>query len=146
MKYLGKIIPAFLIGIGIGRIIEIIISLFVGEIVIGVPSFVAMRNPLFVITIEAILYGGFGVIGVLASFLYDSKKTSLLKATSAHLCLLLIYYVFVGLYLRWFLNTIDIMKSVAIYLVIYFIIWTTIYFLEKKKIEEINKELTKNNN
>ena len=46
MKYLKNLLASFLIGVGIGSIIEIFISLAIGEITLGVPEFLNGQDSL----------------------------------------------------------------------------------------------------
>ena len=116
MKYLKNLLASFLIGVGIGSIIEIFISLAIGEITLGVPAFLNGQDSLLKARIiEIILYGGFGIV----SFIGDKiiKEDNLLKASLIHFSILAIYFV-----------------------IIYLIIWALIYFSTKSEIEKLNKK------
>ena len=92
MKYLKNLLASFLIGVGIGSIIEIFISLAIGEITLGVPEFLNGQDSLLrARIIEIILYGGFGIV----SFIGDKiiKEDNLLKASLLHFSILAIYFV-----------------------------------------------------
>ena len=40
MKNLGKFINLFLVGVGIGTLVEVFISIFIGQITVGVPFYI----------------------------------------------------------------------------------------------------------
>lgn len=141
MKNLKILLVGFLMGVGIGNIVEMILSLYYGTYIMATPQFLAQHNSLvFVKTIQTLLYGGFGIVGSLGAYFYNNEKSSRLFATCFHLSSLLIYFIAVGIYLKWFeLNV--IIFPILLFIIIYFIIWSIIYFTEKRKIEELNKKI-----
>ncbi|WP_019132192.1 DUF3021 family protein [Peptoniphilus obesi] len=142
MKKIGNLLVSFLIGVGIGSLVELIVSFFIGKITIGVPEYVmSQTSPVLAHFKSLMLYGGYGIVGTLSGSFYDKEKTSLLAATVINLASLLIYHSFVGLYLKWFnLNT--LIQALIVFTINFFIIWSIIYFFEKKNIEKINKKLS----
>lgn len=146
MKTLRKIIPAFVLGVGIGSLIECLFSLIYGQVFIGTPAFMASHpSPVFVKIIQTLLYGGFGLVSLLGEQFFPKKNNkSLFKATSIHFLLIFSYFVATGFYLRWFPNTPSIFISLGLFILIYLVIWTLIYRTEKRKIDEMNRALEKN--
>lgn len=139
MKDLKNLLKSFLIGIGIGNIIEIAISLLLGKLIIGVPEFLNGQDSLLKARIiELILYGGFGI----TSFIGDKiiKEDNLLKASLIHFSILAIYFVIVGLYLKWLPDIKTALLSLIFFILIYLIIWLIIYFSTKSEIEKLNKK------
>ncbi|WP_071027463.1 DUF3021 domain-containing protein [Peptoniphilus raoultii] len=142
MKILKNLLISFLIGVGIGSLVELSISYLLGEIIVGVPNFFeGQSNLVNARAIELVLYGGFGLVGALGRILYDIDKFSLLAATSLHLLLLLIYYSFVGFYLCWFSNFKELFFSNLLFILIFLVIWSGFYFYNKRRIEKINKDI-----
>lgn len=142
MKKLGNLLVSFLIGVGIGSLVELIVSFFIGKITIGVPEYVmSQSSPVLAHFKSLMLYGGYGIVGNIAESFYDKEKTSLLAATVINLAGLLIYHSFVGLYLKWF-NLNSLIQALIVFTINFFIIWSIIYFFEKKNIEKINKKLS----
>ncbi|MDU5373818.1 DUF3021 domain-containing protein [Anaerococcus vaginalis] len=139
MEDLKNLLKSFLIGVGIGSIIEIFISLAIGEITLGVPEFLNGQNSILQARIiELILYGGFGII----SFIGDKiiKEDNLLKASLIHFSILAIYFIIVGFYLKWLPNIQTAISSLIFFVIIYLIIWALIYFSTKSEIEKLNKK------
>ncbi len=139
MKNLKNLLKSFLIGVGIGSIIEIFISLAIGEITLGVPEFLNGQSSILQARIiELILYGGFGII----SFIGDKiiKEDNLLKASLIHFSILAIYFIIVGFYLKWLPNIQYAISSLIFFVIIYLIIWALIYFSTKSEIEKLNKK------
>ncbi|WP_195217385.1 DUF3021 domain-containing protein [Anaerococcus vaginalis] len=139
MEDLKNLLKSFLIGVGIGSIIEIFISLAIGEITLGVPEFLNGQSSILQARIiELILYGGFGII----SFIGDKiiKEDNLLKASLIHFSILAIYFIIVGFYLKWLPNIQYAISSLIFFVIIYLIIWALIYFSTKSEIEKLNKK------
>lgn len=139
MEDLKNLLKSFLIGVGIGSIIEIFISLAIGEITLGVPEFLNGQDSLLKARIiEIILYGGFGIV----SFIGDKiiKEDNLLKASLIHFTILAIYFIIVGFYLKWLPNIQTAISSLIFFVITYLIIWALIYFSTKSEIEKLNKK------
>lgn len=139
MKDLKNLLKSFLIGVGIGSIIEIFISLAIGEITLGVPEFLNGQESLLKARIiEIILYGGFGIVAFIGSKII--KEDHLLKASLTHFTILAIYFIIVGFYLKWLPNIQTAISSLIFFVIIYLIIWALIYFSTKSEIEKLNKK------
>ena len=69
------------------------------------------------------------------------RKGSFYLMQGLHFLILLIYFVFVGFYLRWFTDPTSALYSVLSFAAIYFIIWIAIYFKEKRMLEKMNRQL-----
>lgn len=141
MKKHRALVSSFLIGIGIGTIIECIISLIVGQMVVGVPRFVESHNPVFVKIVQTILYGGFGIVGNLGAMVYDNKKISLFAQLTIHMLILLIYFSFVSFYLHWVNSLQSYLFNIVVFIIVYLLIWTGIYYTQKRKIAAINAKI-----
>lgn len=133
---------SFLIGVGIGSLIEAIISIFLHINIVGVSSFVESVPSGYAKIIQCILYGGFGIVGLLTSKIYKLKIHLALKTILQFMCLI-IYFLIVGTYLRW-TSTRNLLFSLIIFVVIYLVIWTLIYIERKKEVDMINMNLKKN--
>lgn len=133
---------SFLIGVGIGSLVEAIISIFLHINIVGVSSFVESVPSGYAKIIQCILYGGFGIVGLLTSKIYKLKIHLALKTILQFMCLI-IYFWIVGTYLRW-TSTRNLLFSLIIFVVIYLVIWTLIYIERKKEVDMINMNLKKN--
>lgn len=137
-----KYIDSFLIGVGIGSLVEAIISIFLHINIVGVSSFVESVPSGYAKIIQCILYGGFGIVGLLTSKIYKLKIHLALKTILQFMCLI-IYFLIVGTYLRW-TSTRNLLFSLIIFVIIYLVIWTLIYIERKKEVDMINMNLKKN--
>ena len=133
---------SFLIGVGIGSLVEAIISIFLHINIVGVSSFVESVPSGYAKIIQCILYGGFGIVGLLTSKIYKLKIHLALKTILQFMCLI-IYFLIVGTYLRW-TSTRNLLFSLIIFFVIYLVIWVLIYIERKKEVDMINMSLKKN--
>lgn len=139
MKDLKKLFRSILVGIGIGNIIEIFISLAIGKLTLGVPEFLNGQDSLLKARIiELILYGSFGIVSFIGSKII--KEDNLLKGSLLHFLLVSIYFVIVGFYLRWLPDIKTALLSLIFFIIIYLIIWSLIYFSTKAEIEKLNKK------
>ncbi|WP_058989768.1 DUF3021 family protein [Anaerococcus rubeinfantis] len=139
MKDLKKLFRSILVGIGIGNIIEIFISLAIGKLTLGVPEFLNGQDSLLKARIiELILYGSFGIMSFIGSKII--KEDNLLKGSLLHFLLVAIYFVIVGFYLRWLPDIKTALLSLIFFIIIYLIIWSLIYFSTKAEIEKLNKK------
>ena len=139
MKDLKKLFRSILVGIGIGNIIEIFISLAIGKLTLGVPEFLNGQDSLLKARIiELILYGSFGIMSFIGSKII--KEDNLLRASLLHFLLVAIYFVIVGFYLRWLPDIKTALLSLIFFIIIYLIIWSLIYFSTKAEIEKLNKK------
>lgn len=140
MKDLTKLLRSFLIGIGIGSIIEIILSLIAGELILGVPEFLKGQDSMLKARIiELFLYGGFGIISFIGNKIINGDN--LLRASILHFLILTIYFILVGFYLKWLPDIITALISLIFFILIYLIIWSVIYFSTKSEIEKLNEKL-----
>lgn len=139
MKDLKKLLRSFLLGIGVGNIIEIFISLAIGKLTFGVPEFLNGQDSLLKARIiELILYGSFGIISFIGNKII--KEDNLLKGSLLHFSILAIYFVIVGFYLKWLPDIKIVLLSLVFFILIYLIIWSIIYFSTKSEIEKLNEK------
>lgn len=141
MKKVNNYFKNFLIGIAIGNLVELFISIMIGKLTIGAPSFVNNQSsPLVAKIIQTVLYGGFGIIGLMGK---NMKSENILKSTLAHITVFTIYFLIVGYYLKWYQSLTTLLIALFIWLAIYLIIWLAFYLQAKKEVDKINRELNK---
>ena len=141
MKTLRNAFFSFLGGVGIGALIEAFISIALGVNIVGVPDFVDTVTPGYAKIIQCFCYGGFGLVSYLCGEFCKSKKGAFYLMHGLHFFILLVYFVFVGFYLKWFTDPTSALYSVLSFAAIYFIIWIAIYFKEKRMVEKMNRQL-----
>lgn len=145
-KTIKELLYAFLVGVGIGTLTECAFSILTGQMIVGIPSFIASHDPVFVKLIQTLLYGGFGVVGVGAVKLFEYVfKGKIFLLLTLHILTLLAYFSLVGWYLEWFRFNTRYLFSLLIFIVIYLCVWAAIYFSERKRIQQINEKISLRN-
>lgn len=141
MEKIKNLLIGFLVGVGIGALIEAILSMIIKENIVGVPEFVASHTVGYAKIIQCLVYGGFGLVSVLMKGIFKNKNRATYLNQTIHFCTMLVYFIFAGLYLKWFNYDFSIVISVTIFVGIYLLIVYISYFYEKNMIKKINKKL-----
>ena len=139
MKKIKDLLVGFLAGVGIGALIEAVLSMIIKENIVGVSEFVASHGLGYAKIIQCLVYGGFGL--VLMGEIFKNKNRATYLNQSIHFCAMLIYFIFAGLYLRWFNYDFSIVISITIFVGIYLLISLAFYLYEKNMIGKINNKL-----
>lgn len=141
MKKIKNLLRSFLVGIAIGNIIEIFISLLIGDVIFGMDDFIeSFSSPVYARLIANIVYGGFGLVSYLSDKLIKSDKFVI--ANIGHFLSLTAYFIIAGLYLRWF-SSLNAILAIGFFILIYAIIWILTFFINKKEIDRINEKINK---
>ena len=141
MEKLKNLLIGFLAGVGIGALIEAILSMIIKENIVGVPEFVASHGLGYAKIIQCLVYGGFGLVSVLMGAIFKNKNRAAYLNQTIHFCAVLIYFIFAGLYLRWFNYDLSIVTSSILFVGIYLLISYISYLYEKNMINKINNKL-----
>lgn len=141
MKNIGRIIKSFMIGIGIGALIEAIISLCIGKNIVGVPEFVESLKPGSAKIVQCMVYGGFGLVPELFSIILKLKENHTVSKQIIHFAVLIIYFIFAEHYLKWYDGRKALIYSLIIFVMIYLVISFIYYLLAKKTIDDVNRKL-----
>ncbi len=136
-RFLVNFIIRFFIGAALGVFINQIIFLLIAKNICG--DFMINFNLLLKQFLASCIVGG---VSSGLSTIYDFENISLLAKTLVHFSVFILVYLLVGSYVGWFsINIGTILGSIAIY----FGIWIIFYFIEKKRIQEINRSLKSKN-
>ena len=141
MKKFKDLLVGFLAGVGIGALIEAILSILIKENIVGVSDFVASQAPGYAKIIQCLVYGGFGLVSVLMGAIFKNKNRASYLNQTIHFCAMLVYFIFAGLYLRWFNDDFSIVISAIFFVCIYLLISYIFYLYEKNMINKINNKL-----
>ena len=141
MKKIKDLLVGFLAGVGIGALIEAVLSMIIKENIVGVSEFVASHGLGYAKIIQCLVYGGFGLVSVLMGEIFKNKNRATYLNQSIHFCAMLIYFIFAGLYLRWFNYDYSIVISTIYFVGIYLLISYIFYLYEKNMIKKINNKL-----
>ena len=141
MEKIKNLLVGFLAGVGIGALIEAVLSMIIKENIVGVSEFVASHAVGYAKIIQCLVYGGFGLVSVLMGGIFKNKNRATYLNQSIHFCAMLVYFIFAGLYLKWFNYDFTIVISAIFFVGIYLLISFAFYISEKNMIEKINKKL-----
>lgn len=141
MKKIKDLLVGFLAGVGIGALIEAVLSMIIKENIVGVSEFVASHGLGYAKIIQCLVYGGFGLVSVLMGEIFKNKNRASYLNQTIHFCVMLIYFIFAGLYLRWFNDVFSIVISAIFFVGIYLLISYIFYLYEKNMIKKINNKL-----
>lgn len=143
-KILFRSFFGLLAGIALGQIIIIVISIIKGNgDIVVVPELVRdWGNELYATIFQTSSMGMLGATLGAISIIWDIEKWNLLTQTVLHFILFAIPFHVVALSLHWIPQTIKgIAVSIAVFVVIYILLWSFNYFQLKLKISKINKKL-----
>lgn len=141
MKKIKDLLVGFLAGVGIGALIEAVLSMIIKENIVGVSEFVASHGLGYAKIIQCLVYGGFGLVSVLMGEIFKNKNRATYLNQSIHFCAMFVYFIFAGLYLKWFNYDFSFVISVTIFVGMYLLIAYIFYLYEKNMIKKINKKL-----
>lgn len=141
MKKIKDLLVGFLTGVGIGALIEAVVSMIIKVNIVGIPEFVASHAVGYAKIIQCLVYGGFGLVSVLMVAIFKNENRATYLNQSIHFCAMLVYFIFAGLYLRWFDDGFTIAIAAIFFVGIYLLISFAFYIHEKNMIEKINKKL-----
>ena len=111
------------------------------ENIVGVPEFVVSHAVGYAKIIQCLVYGGFGLVSALMEAIFKNKNRATYLNQTIHFFAMLIYFIFAGLYLRWFNYDFSIVISATFFVGIYLLIAYIAYLYEKNMIKKINKKL-----
>lgn len=141
MKKFKNLLVGFLAGVGIGALIEAILSMIFKENIVGVSGFVDSHAVGYAKIIQCLVYGGFGLVSVLMGEIFKNKNRAFYLNQSLHFFAMFIYFIFAGLYLRWFSYNFTLVISSIFFLGVYLLIAYAFYLSEKNTIKKINNKL-----
>ena len=98
MKNIKNLLIQFLVGVGIGGIIEAIASLYLGFDFVGYPEFISSVSPGTGRIIQVLIYGGFGIIPELSSIILKLREEYSGRKQIVHFLILISYFIFAGIY------------------------------------------------
>ena len=135
------------IGLAIGTIITIIISLSVGDgtFYAVVPSLITdMGSEINAVMLQTALAMLYGAAWAGASVVWDAEGWSLLKMTLVHLAIASVATFPVAYFARWMPHTLSgVLLYIGIFLFVYAGIWVSQYTAMKKRVQQMNEKIQK---
>ncbi|EEI20715.1 hypothetical protein G8J22_00199 [Lentilactobacillus hilgardii] len=146
-KVINQIMIGIVVGTFVGMILSLIFSALNGatQYYPSSPAFVSHFNGSLTATaVSVVIWSLIGTIFSLSSMIFSNTDWSIAKMTIIHL--LITYFGFLPLAILsgWFpLSSPQIVSFTIIFLVVYFIIYTTMRRIAKREVEAINDQLRK---
>ncbi|MGM0885028.1 MAG: DUF3021 domain-containing protein [Bacillota bacterium] len=141
IKLLSRALGGFAFGVFVGQVVQIIISLSLGEgkFMPVIPDFRSLfESEITAVIVQMMLTGFIGVAYATSSVVFDIAKWSLLKQYVVHFCITAIVWVPI-VTICWMPKTYMSFLILGVnFLGTYLITWFIQYTISKKDIQEIN--------
>jgi hypothetical protein len=135
------------LGLAIGTVITIIISLTVGDGVYYavVPELIQdCGSEINAVVFQSVLSLIYGAAWAGASVIWENERWSILKQTVIHLIICSAATFPIAYFARWMPHNLNgVLLYFGIFVAIYIVIWFSQYSSMKKKVQQINERLNK---
>ena len=135
----------FPLGIAMGYIITILISLVAGDgnyYPVAPELIDVFRNEINAVVFQTVLCGILGVSFSASSIIWEMEHWSIAKQTGIHLMITSCVMLPIAYFAHWVERTLlGFMLYYAVFLVVFFIIWLIQYVIWKNKIRDINRKV-----
>ena len=149
-KLIGRGVIGFPVGIAIGYVITVIISICIGDGFFHPvnPELVnKMGSELNAILIQTGLSGIMGTGFAMASVIWEIDSWSLAKQSGIYFAIVCVTLFPIAYITNWMKhNAIGILSYVGIFVAIFVITWLVQYFVWKRKVKRMNDGVRKSNN
>ena len=139
----------FPLGIAIGFIITVIISICVGDGLFypATPELIeTMGNELSAVVIQTVLCGIMGTGFAMASVIWEIDSWSLAKQSGIYFAIACVVMFPIAYVTNWMKHSaVGILSYVGIFVVIFIFVWVIQYFAWKSKIKKMNDGVKNNN-
>lgn len=137
----------FPLGVTIGYVITILVSLGVGDgryYAVNEPLIAFAGGELNAVMLQALLGGILGMGYAMASVVWDIDSWSLARKTAVYLvigCVLLFPISYIA---HWMpRNVVGVLVYVGIFVVIFVVVWLAQYMIYKRQVNEMNSKLSR---
>ena len=145
IKIITRMIPGFFIGIAIGQIICVLISLIngSGEFIICTPEFIDMiGNEAAAGAVQTLLCGIMGSGFASASVIWETDSLSIAAQTGICFGIYAVSILPIAYFTNWMEHSaVGIISYIGIFAATFIIVWIAQYLAWKKKIKAINQKL-----
>ncbi|MGN0651141.1 MAG: DUF3021 domain-containing protein [Oscillospiraceae bacterium] len=144
-KVFERTVPGFFIGIAIGQIISVLISLIEGsgEFLICVPEFTELiGNEAAAAAIQTLLCGVMGIGYAAASLIWESEKLNIAAQTGICFGIYAVTLLPIAYFTNWMEHSLlGVLGYIGIFAASFVVVWLNQYFLLKRKIKAINAKM-----
>ena len=146
-KLIGRGVIGFPVGIAIGYVITVIISICIGDGFFHPvnPELVnKMGSELNAILIQTGLSGIMGTGFAMASVIWEIDSWSLAKQSGIYFMIISVIMLPIAYFTNWMKHTaLGVLSYVAIFVAIFVVVWLSQYLLWKRKIKQMNTLVNK---
>lgn len=143
----ARLLIGFPIGIAIGNIITVIISIFWGggSYIVCTEEFIGLiGNEAAAAAVQTLLCGIMGVGFAAASFIWEADSISLLKQTVSCFLIYLIIMFPIAYFANWMHHSvIGVIIYIAVFAAIFALVWVIQFLIWKSKVKKMNEMLKK---
>ncbi|MGN1137275.1 MAG: DUF3021 domain-containing protein [Oscillospiraceae bacterium] len=144
-KIIARMINGFFIGIAIGQIISVLISLIAGkgDFIICAPEFTAfIGNEASAGAVQTLLCGIMGAGFAAASLIWENEELNIAVQSGICFAIYAVSLLPIAYFTNWMEHTLSgVLSYIGIYLAIYVIVWIARYLSIKRKIKAINSRM-----
>ena len=149
-KMIQRGLLGFPLGIAIGFVITVIISMCIGDgsfYPVNPELVDTMKNELNAVILQTILCGILGTGFAMASVIWEIDSWSLAKQSGIYFSIACVTMLPIAYIANWMKhNAIGILSYVGIFVAIFVITWLVQYFVWKRKVKRMNDRVRKSNN
>ena len=149
-KMIQRGLLGFPLGIAIGFVITVIISMCIGDgsfYPVNPELIDTMKNELNAVILQTILCGILGTGFAMASVIWEIDSWSLAKQSGIYFSIACVTMFPIAYITNWMKhNAIGILSYVGIFVAIFVITWLVQYFVWKRKVKRMNDGVRKSNN
>lgn len=147
-QLIGRGLLGFPLGIAIGFVITVMISICVGDgfFYPVTPELIeTMSNELNAVILQTVLCGIMGTGFAMASVIWEIDSWSLAKQSSIYFAIACIVMFPIAYVTNWMKHdAISILSYVGIFIALFAIVWLSQYFAWKSKIKKLNDKVQNN--
>ena len=146
-KLIGRGLIGFPVGIAIGYVITVMISICIGDgfFYPVTPELVnKMGSELNAVLIQTGLSGIMGTGFAMASVIWEIDSWSLAKQSGIYFMIISVIMLPIAYFTNWMKHTaLGVLSYVAIFVAIFVVVWLSQYLLWKRKIKQMNTLVSK---
>lgn len=144
-KIIERTVAGFFIGIAIGQIISVLISLIAGngEFIVCVPEFTElMGNEAVAAAVQTLLCGVIGIGYAAASLVWESEKLNIAAQTGICFGIYAVALLPIAYFTKWMEHSLlGVLGYIGIFAASFVVVWLNQYFFLKSKIKAINAKM-----
>lgn len=144
-KIIERAVAGFFVGIAIGQIISVLISLISGkgEFMVCAPGFAELiGNEAAAAAIQTLLCGVMGMGYAAASLIWESDKLNIAAQTGICFGIYALTLLPIAYFTNWMEHSVlGVLGYIGIFMASFVVVWLNQYFLLKRRIKAINAKI-----